>query len=344
MKKDKAEFRTFIDEWESGARKSNTQQRKEDKMRGAKLILDEKGWKVYLITTYEAAVKYGAGTTWCITGRYGNEAGGDPNGKYYFDNYRKNYNLEGYYYIFDTENRAEASERMNYKGGDYVKYCALIDKDTRRLVNLTSGVQDRDITRLGIPNIPKDRQIELVPGTKIPFYNIFEVKDGVLYKLNNIISPVEILNFPDEVEKIGNLVADGNKGLGGIFTGNNCKVIGTGAFINSSVTGVVTYADEIGGGAFMGCSKLQEVSIENSNLKVVQARCFAYCEHLRRVHLPDSVEEIADDAFEGCPSNLEIISNSEAVKQYIETHPDWEPNVDKYNYDDEDDEDVVPLF
>ena len=40
---------------------------------GAKLLYDANGWKVYEITTYEASVKYGKGTTWCISGENGYE-------------------------------------------------------------------------------------------------------------------------------------------------------------------------------------------------------------------------------------------------------------------------------
>ena len=52
---------------------------------GARLIYSDSNWKVYEITTYEASVKYGANTKWCISGskRWSNGA----NGRGYWDDY-----------------------------------------------------------------------------------------------------------------------------------------------------------------------------------------------------------------------------------------------------------------
>jgi hypothetical protein len=48
--------------------KSNRQLTKEIINNGAKLVLDTEHWKVYHITTFDAAVQYGKDTKWCITG------------------------------------------------------------------------------------------------------------------------------------------------------------------------------------------------------------------------------------------------------------------------------------
>ena len=52
---------------------------------GARLIYSDSNWKVYEITTYEASVKYGANTKWCISGskRWSNGA----NGRGYWNDY-----------------------------------------------------------------------------------------------------------------------------------------------------------------------------------------------------------------------------------------------------------------
>ena len=62
--------------------KKDAKQREKD---GARLIYSDSNWKVYEITTYEASVKYGANTKWCISGskRWSNGA----NGKGYWDDY-----------------------------------------------------------------------------------------------------------------------------------------------------------------------------------------------------------------------------------------------------------------
>lgn len=62
--------------------KKDAKQREKD---GARLIYSDNDWKVYEITTYEASVKYGANTKWCISGskRWSN----GENGKGYWDDY-----------------------------------------------------------------------------------------------------------------------------------------------------------------------------------------------------------------------------------------------------------------
>ena len=62
--------------------KKDAKQREKD---GARLIYSDNDWKVYEITTYEASVKYGANTKWCISGskRWSNGA----NGRGYWNDY-----------------------------------------------------------------------------------------------------------------------------------------------------------------------------------------------------------------------------------------------------------------
>jgi hypothetical protein len=48
--------------------KSNTQIKKETASQGAALVCETDHWKVYHITTFEAAQAYGRDTHWCITG------------------------------------------------------------------------------------------------------------------------------------------------------------------------------------------------------------------------------------------------------------------------------------
>ena len=59
------DFVTFLNNISS--QKSKTEEKKLVKTSGATLVAENDGWKVYRITTHEAAMKYGAGTKWCIT-------------------------------------------------------------------------------------------------------------------------------------------------------------------------------------------------------------------------------------------------------------------------------------
>lgn len=60
--------------------------------------------------------------------------------------------------------------------------------------------------------------------------------------------------------------------------------------------------EEIGGGAFMGCSNLTNVHIPRS-VKSIELYAFSGCSSLRSLVIPDSVTYIGEHAFEGC-SNL----------------------------------------
>lgn len=75
---------------------------------GAEVMFENEDWLVLWIKTYEAAAKYGAGTTWCITGRY---PGHESRGEHYFNMYREDNGWEYYFYIkkneVDEEGRQE---------------------------------------------------------------------------------------------------------------------------------------------------------------------------------------------------------------------------------------------
>lgn len=106
IKKDPDEVKDYIDNFQS-----NTQAKRDDKESGAKLIYNKDGWKVYRITTYQAARLYGKNTKWCISGNY---PGHEDRGQRYFDHYIETGDLDDGYYFY-------------IKGDD--KYCLLRKKD-----------------------------------------------------------------------------------------------------------------------------------------------------------------------------------------------------------------------
>ena len=59
------EFKTFVDQLKE--QKSKSEMKKLQKMEGAQLVAENDDWRVYLITTHEAAKIYGSNTKWCIT-------------------------------------------------------------------------------------------------------------------------------------------------------------------------------------------------------------------------------------------------------------------------------------
>jgi hypothetical protein len=80
--KDWGQFKSFVDQLKTT--KSKGQEKKEKKAGGATLVVEDKYWKVYHITTHEAAMLYGSGTRWCITQKDGDYWDRYSNSDFYF--------------------------------------------------------------------------------------------------------------------------------------------------------------------------------------------------------------------------------------------------------------------
>ena len=123
--------------------KSNAERRKTSKG-GAKLIYEDDDWKVYKITTYDAAKYYGKGTRWCITGNY---EGHEHLGEKYFNDYIREQKLDGGYYFYINKNKSN------------LKFCILQNIGGRVLSiwnaedsNLGSTLGD--VKKFNLPKVP----------------------------------------------------------------------------------------------------------------------------------------------------------------------------------------------
>jgi hypothetical protein len=129
--------------------KSNTQIKKETAGQGAELVCETGHWKVYHITTYDAAQAYGRDTHWCITGI--NEWG---------DKYWKEYKAKGVdFYFFITKGE------YNPRGIDSKFALALYpDKKTCEVFNQKDGQVTLDdikyIYEIQIPGIDIDSLVD----------------------------------------------------------------------------------------------------------------------------------------------------------------------------------------
>lgn len=72
---------------------------------------------------------------------------------------------------------------------------------------------------------------------------------------------------------------------------------------------------EIGEEAFMG--NTVEEFILPDGAKTIGSRAFADCVNLKLIHLPGSLTEIADDAFEGCEDVKAIVKGGSYAEQYV---------------------------
>ena len=154
------DIEAYIDSFQS-----NADLRREAK-KGSKLIYDKNGWKVYRITTYEAAVYYGKNTKWCITGNYD---GYEEYGRSYFNDYIEDYDLDGGYYFYIKSNDE--------------KYCLLrtIDGEVDSVWDAEDNRYDFDEINEEVPDFPS------IPGvveyTPIPrdLFSLYieDVRDAI---------------------------------------------------------------------------------------------------------------------------------------------------------------------
>lgn len=95
---------------------------------GAQLIYSDKNWKVYKITSYEAAVKYGKGTKWCISGSKAWHNGED--GEEFFNNYVDS-GTTFYFYINSDGNKYALAMYDNIGSG--LNYDVYTSSDVKTL-------------------------------------------------------------------------------------------------------------------------------------------------------------------------------------------------------------------
>lgn len=166
MKMDLDDVKDYIDELSK--KQSNTDLRRDAK-KGAKLIYDKNGWKVYRITTYKAAQLYGSNTTWCITGRY---EGHEERGEQYFNDYIGEYSLDGGYYFYIKNNNEKYCLLRSIDG----EVESVWDAEDNRyeFVEITEEVPD-------FPSIPGVAEYTPIPNeVKLLFsLDIEDVRDAI---------------------------------------------------------------------------------------------------------------------------------------------------------------------
>jgi hypothetical protein len=166
-----AEFKAFVDE--TKASKSKSQEKKEKKASGAKLVAEDKYWKVYHITTKEAAMLYGSGTKWCIT---------EPE-QDYFEDYSKSNDF--YFYISKRLSPSSPFYKIALQHGHDDSYTYWDATDTAHGENegrFRRGNKKTGDIPFSLPDVPAEH----VHGLKAkredeePMHTIY-LKDGVSF-------------------------------------------------------------------------------------------------------------------------------------------------------------------
>lgn len=166
IKKNPDEVKDYIDNF-----KSNRDIIKSAK-EGAKKIYEDSDWVVYRITSYNAAKYYGKNTKWCISGNY---PGHDGLGEKYFNNYIKDYNLDGGYYFYINKHNSND------------KYCVL----KKQSGNIAS-IGDAKDTNIGDSlywddvDLPYVKEIGLNTAEQEDL--LFAIKDGDLEMVKQCVN------------------------------------------------------------------------------------------------------------------------------------------------------------
>lgn len=277
-----------------------------------------KGYKVYKINDVVASINFGAGTGWCISGRYGHygEKNYKPT-KAEAEKHWDSYTSRGVQFYFFIGNKSKVALALYPKMRPLKRVIGntFIDKTNCEIYN----EQDKLDYSL-FSSLPIDLINEHIIFEGIQAENGLYIKDNVLVKCVNSIKNVVI---PDGTTKIA----------AEAFVG--CKQLKT-VLIPDSIT-------SIGDDAFYYCSRIESLVVTTGNKKYHSANnciietetkklivgcktsiipsdgsvtsigesAFGNCSGLTSIAIPDSVTSIGWGAFYGCSGLTSVtIGNS----------------------------------
>ena len=295
LKKDKQELLDKLDELEATQTRS---QKSAQAQEGAKLIYNQDGWKVYHITTYEASVKYGKHTQWCISGskRWSNGERGEE----YFNDYTSR-GIEFYFYI---------------KNNDEKYALALTDDNDYEIYNQVDDDITDQVQKYKLPNVENLPMLYhdvsfIYTGQKITettrkHITKIIVDDSVTsigdYAFRDCTSLTSI-TIPDSVTSIGSSAFYACSSLTSITIPDSVTSISSGAFEDCNITSITigNSITSISDDAFYHCRSLVSITIPDS-VTSIGGYAFYQCSSLVSITIPDSVTSIGDWAFSQCHS------------------------------------------
>ena len=271
-----AELEQFVSNLEST--KSKTKSTK-DIAEGATLIGENDYWKVYHITTFEAARKYGRDSKWCITGVPQTEEDEEGTSQWW-DEYKED-GCEFYFYItkgkYNPRGRISKFALAVYPSGRYHIF------------------DQQDIEVPGIVNAPD------IPG--LPNVNLirsaYYLYDGTPVPKELDTRKVKILEIAPTVTKIPKSALVGFTGITSLEIPESVTEIELcGCSIETKLTDLSLPSSLriIGQQAFSSCKSLTSVVIPEGVISIGQS-AFDYCNKLVDITLPKSVTSIGFGAF-----------------------------------------------
>ena len=146
-----------------------------------------------------------------------------------------------------------------------------------------------------------------------PFLNDIEPEDGIRY-LGKVAYEVADQNRQEYTVKSGTVSLTPDlfyaSSATTVHLPESLEIIGAGAFMGSKITSIPSLPSlrVIGVNAFCG-SELTGIP-DLPSLKVIEGGAFSYCNNLARVTIPESVEFIGSNTFEGCNALWSVTYNA----------------------------------
>ncbi len=259
--------------------------RKQQIEKGTKLVCDSTHWKVYEVTTNEAARELGKNTNWEIA---------DPR-IYEGDDLRSNLWLYSFYICI-----AKTSSSDDYLDS-FDKVLIKIRRDdgnSLSVYNANNRMWHTNNKKCTLADIPHATEI-VIPGK----LDLTKYENNIAYYSKDNPIPHNHSSFIHE-----------------IIIDSSVKSIPDVEFYNFKELVRITIPEgvtSIGESAFENCTNLIEVTIP-STVKVIRAEAFRNCTSLRSVKLLNGVTVIKKEAFFGCIDlkSIEIPNSVNTIGDY----------------------------
>ena len=180
--------------------KEDTKQKAKD---GARLVYSDDTWKVYEITTYEASVKYGKNTKWCITGSKRWADNGD--GRDFWDNY---YSKDGVKFYFFIKSNDEKYALAVYPGD---RYCEIYNNEDVSIPFIPDAPIIDEIKVNYSDDSPGNILVDAIMTKKLPENILFTIFENVIYDNTgeNITIYDSAKESQDFLADVENMIPDG---------------------------------------------------------------------------------------------------------------------------------------
>ena len=315
-------------------------------------VYEDFDWVVWIPNTHEASMKLGKGTEWCTAHEnpewyetYTNDDG-EEFSLYIMKNKHTGARFQycdnpyrGYDYQFMNENDEDVdteefmadcmesdydfADWLHNLNPDFFKLERIIDdfiiNEENEIVGITDYIEPNVIIPDGVETIGDSAFKETnIKSLYIP-NSVTHIDDSAFER-----SSLQKIDFDDaySLEYIGYSAFESCDKLDCVVSLPNIQAIYRSAFAYTNITQLYIGNSLVilGASAFSENDNLTYVEIEgSSNSLIINPMTFSGCSNLKEVHLPINIDRIHDTAFANCSKDLTLYTDSQWVKEHIET-------------------------